>query len=281
MPDDLGDRMKMYEREWSNGPPGTPGPLDPSLPICVRLDGRSFSTFSQGLPKPQDPNLVALMVDTALRVADEANAAVGYTQSDEISLVILPTSDKSDPFFGGRSQKLCSVLAALASVHFNRMLPQYLPTKVDAEPLFDARVWNVPDDVEAANVVLWRELDAFKNGVAALARCHFSAKALHGKGWVDMIAMLTEKGVKLDDQPDHLFYGTFIRRVTVTRKFTTEEIEKLPPKHEARTNPNLQVTRHDITVVDMPPLRLVKNKPEVLFHGEAPVLRPVAEVVAP
>lgn len=274
MADNLGDRMKGYEHGWCCGPPeaGTHGHLDPKLPICVRLDGRSFHTFTRGMERPQDPKMVALMVDTALRVAEEANAAITFTQSDEISLVILPTSEVSDPFFGGRSQKLCSVLASVASVHFNRMLPRYLPGKVDQTPVFDARAWNVPDEIEAANAVLWRELDAYKNGVASLARCHFSDKALHGKGRADMIAMLKDKGVSLGDQPNHLFYGTYIRRVTITRKFTVDEIEKLPPKHQARTDPNLMVTRHDFTVVSIPPLIRVVNKADFLFRDADPVM---------
>jgi tRNA(His) 5'-end guanylyltransferase len=222
------------------------------------------------------------MVSTAKRVAEEIHATVAYTQSDEITLVLILENKERDEgklYFGGRPQKLCSILASVASVHFNKELAKSIPEKARLTPVFDCRVWNVPGEKEAANVLLWRELDAFKNGVAALARCHFEAEELFGKGRADMIEMLASKGVTLDDQPDHLFHGTYLRRLAVTRKYTTEELDKLPAKHNARIDPDLMVTRHDITVADFPPLRLVANKPGMLFHGEAPVLRPVAEVV--
>jgi len=276
MQDDLGDRMKMYERDWASGPPDRPhsdprvalGYLDPTLPICVRLDGRAFHTFSMGLPRPYDPRLAALMVDTTRCLVDETNARVGFTQSDEITMVLLRESEEATPYFGGRVQKLTSVLASIASVHFNRELPNYLPEKADRQPVFDARVWNVPSEDEAANVILWRELDAYKNGIAALALCHFSAKALHGLGRADMIQMLEDKGVDLSAYPRHLYNGTYVVRRKVIRAFTTTEMDKLPEKHDARTNPNLMVERGDLFYLPgLPPLIRVANRVDVLFHG--------------
>jgi tRNA(His) 5'-end guanylyltransferase len=269
--DDLGDRMKMYERLWSlNGPVDY---LDSSLPICIRIDGRAFHTFAAGLERPYDPRLAGLMVGTLRCLVEETNARVGITQSDEISLVLLP-EEGATPYFGAKVQKLVSVLASLATAYFNKHLAAALPEKADRMPMFDARVWNVPDEDEAANVILWRELDAYKNGVASLARCHFSHKELKDKGRADMIAMLAEKGVAMDQYPRHLSGGTFIVRRKVSRPFSTEEIDKLPPKHDARTNPNLMVERTDYVELDkLPPLIHLANRVGVLFHQEAPVLR--------
>jgi hypothetical protein len=42
--DDLGNRMKMYEEAWANGPPDRDGVLHGYDPICIRLDGRAFHT---------------------------------------------------------------------------------------------------------------------------------------------------------------------------------------------------------------------------------------------
>lgn len=281
MQDDLGDRMKMYERDWANGPPICPGTtdprhalgyLDPMLPICVRLDGRAFHSFTMDLPRPYDPRLAALMVDTTRCLVDETNARVGFTQSDEISLILLRESDEATPYFGGRIQKLTSVLASIASVHFNRELPNHLPEKANRQPVFDARVWNVPSEDEAANMILWRELDAYRNGVLAVAQCHFSHKALHGMGRSDMIQMLEDKGVDLSTYPRHLYNGTYIVRRKVIRAFTTTELDKLPEKHAARTNPNLMVERSDLfELTNLPPLIRVANRVEVLFHGADPI----------
>mgnify|MGYP000685677543 CR=1 FL=1 len=214
--DELGDRMKMYEHHWCYGRPNPDAPpserLTPGLPVCVRIDGRAFHTFAVGLTRPYDTRLAALMVSTTRRLVEETNARVGYTQSDEISLVLMQESDESTPYFGGRVQKTVSMLAAVASAYFNRELPNFLPEKAHLMPLFDARVWNVPDEVEASNVLLWRELDAYKNGVSSLARCHFSHTALHDKGRSDMLQMLADKGVDPKVYARHLLGGTFVVR---------------------------------------------------------------------
>ena len=283
--DELGDRMKMYERLWCYGRPepitlpGAPPSerLTPGLPICVRIDGRAFHTFAAGLTRPYDTRLAALMVSTTRRLVEETNARVGYTQSDEISLVLMQESDESTPYFGGRVQKMVSMLAAVATAHFNRELPNFLPEKASLMPLFDARVWNVPDEVEASNVLLWRELDAYKNGVASLARCHFPHAALNNKGRADMLQMLADKGVDIKVYDRHLLGGTFVVRRTTARPFTALELDALPAKHAARTNPDLVVTRKDfVTMESLPPLIRLANRVGVLFHGEDPILNPTA-----
>jgi tRNA(His) 5'-end guanylyltransferase len=280
-PDELGDRMKMYERLWCYGRPepitlpGAPPSerLTEGLPICVRIDGRAFHTFTAGLPRPYDPRLAALMVSTTRRLVEETNARVGYTQSDEISLVLMQDSGESTPYFGGRVQKMVSMLAAVATSHFNRELPKYLPEKVDLLPLFDARVWNVPNEVEASNVLLWRELDAYKNGVASLARCHFSDTDLNNKGRGDMLQMLADKGVDITVYDRHLLGGTFVARRMMECRFKAPELEALPAKHSARTNPDLVVIRKKLVTLEaLPPLIRLSNRVEVLFHGEDPVL---------
>jgi hypothetical protein len=123
--DELGDRMKMYEHQWCYGRPNPDAPpserLTPGLPVCVRIDGRAFHTFAAGLTRPYDTRLAALMVSTTRRLVEETNARVGYTQSDEISLVLMQESDESTPYFGGRVQKTVSMLAAVASAHYPKV----------------------------------------------------------------------------------------------------------------------------------------------------------------
>ena len=66
--------------------------------------------------------------------------------------------------------------------------------------------------------------------------------------------------------------GTFIARRTVQRPYTPKEIEELPPRHEARKNPDLVVERSRVSVLDMPPFSRVSNRVGVLFHGQCPVV---------
>ena len=105
----FGDRMKLYERMEAGRR------FMPRLPICVRLDGKGFSKWTRGLARPYDPRLSALMEHVATRLVEETQAVIGYTQSDEISLVFYTADPKAQVFFDGRIQKMTSVLAAMTT----------------------------------------------------------------------------------------------------------------------------------------------------------------------
>lgn len=262
MDDTLGDRMKSLEGVESGRR------FSSSSPVLARLDGRNFSRFTRGLRRPYDPRLTELMIDLTIELVRESGARLGYTQSDEITLVMCTSSETSQLYFDGRVQKMCSSLAAHASAWFNRNLPGRVPEKFASMPSFDCRVWSVPTLEEAADCIRWRELDASRNAITMAAREYYSHTTLHGVGIVEKLSMLAAKGVRWVDYPVSFRRGTYVRRVTRTGRFTTEEIDRLPPKHQARQNPSMEVERSEITIVDMPPLGTIKNKRGVLFDGE-------------
>lgn len=269
MNDDLGDRMKEYEMAEAGRR------CMPRLPILARIDGRGFSRFTSDLERPYDRRLSDLMVETVKFLVRETNAVCGYTQSDEISLCWYSSSLESQVVFDGRISKLTSVLAALTTVYFNRRLPEFLPPQyAERMPHFDARVWNVPNLDEAANTFLWREFDATKNSISMAARAHFSHKQIDGKHGGEMQAMLRDKGVEWSEYPSFFKRGTYIQRRKTVRRFTTDELDKLPPRHAAHTNPDLVVERTDYVALDMPPLNTVKNRVEALFEGAEPQVDP-------
>ena len=169
-----------------------------------------------------------------------------------------------------RIQKVVSSLAAYATLKFNKRLPTAIPERAGRDALFDARVWNVPSEEEAANVFLWRELDASKNSISMLGQAHFSHKALHGKHGGEVRDMLHAIGVNWNDCATWQKRGTWVRRTKVATPFEPEEIEALPPKHAARTNPNLIVERSRILRLEMAPFGQVKNRTDVLFRGADP-----------
>jgi len=266
--DEFGNRMKLYEMAEAGRK------LTPLLPICVRLDGKCFSSFTKGLKRPYDERLSKLMVEVTKALVEETNALIGYTQSDEISLIIYSDSFKNQVYYDGRIQKIIGDLAAFATGLFNRLLPKYIPEKVSDDPYkfprFDCRVWNVPTKIEAANTILWREQDAFRNSVSGAACCYYSDKELENKNSDEKQEMLFSKGINYNNYPSHFKRGTFIQRRKLVRKFTITELEELPPKHMARTNPNLECERSEISVVDMPIFSSVINRVEVIFNGETP-----------
>lgn len=265
MPDsrDIASRMKMYEKL-------TASTLMPLLPAMARLDGKAFHAFTKGLPRPFDERLTALMVQTTKWLMEETSAIVGYTQSDEISLIWLGQDYKTQMVFGGRVQKLTSVLAALCSVYFNKQLPNFIPEKTDRLPVFDCRVWNVPTKGEAANCLIWRQQDAARNSISMASQAVYSHNQLMNKNCSEMHEMLFARGINWNNYPGFFKNGTLLRRRKITRPFTTSEIEKLPPKHEARRNQELMIERNEIQT-SFAILTKVTNRVEFLFDEEEPI----------
>lgn len=269
--DSLGDRMKAYEEASENS-------FIQGLPIIARLDGKAFHTFTRGLKKPYDERLKDLMVATTRYLVDQTNAIIGYTQSDEITLVWHQTDPKSELFMGARKFKMISLLAAMASTYFNKEMETHLPEKyVDVRrgklQLFDCRIFEVPTREEAVNCLIWREQDAVRNSISSAAQSEFSHMELQNKSCSEMQEMLFQKGINWNNYPSFFKRGTYVRRFSIKKPFTTEEIEKLPLMHNARKNPDLIIERHVIETVDMPILTKIVNRTEVIFDGTKPQLK--------
>ena len=223
--DSFGDRLKAYEA------------LDTSRkafkgqPIIARLDGRAFHTFTQGLKRPFDERLTRLMIDTTKHLVDRFGAAAGYCQYDEITLAwFVDSSSQSEYVFDGRFQKMDSLLAASASVYFNRQLDFYLPEKAALElmPIFDCRAFVVPNLLEAYHCFLWRQQDCTMNAISTAAQSMFSHKSLQGMSGPQMIErMHEERKVVFDFLDDRFRLGTFARRTKVLMPMAPEVVEKL------------------------------------------------------
>ncbi len=223
--DSLGDRMKSYEAL------STSRVAFLGQPFCVRLDGRAFSSFTSGLKRPYDKGMSDLMVAVTKSLVEEFGVLVGYTQSDEINLGwYLPSGSNSEYPFGGRFQKLESLMAAHASVVFNEKVPFYLPTKAGKTGLFDARGFVVPNLQELYHVFLWRQNDATKNAISMAAQTFYSHKELLNKNGDEKQEMLFAKGVNFNDYPYFFKRGTFVKRTKKLMELTPEQLEKIPEK---------------------------------------------------
>ena len=263
--DNFGDRMKSYELAE------TGRRFMPLLPICARIDGRSFSRFTHGMRRPYDIALSAAMIDTTKRLVGEFHARMGYTQSDEISLVWLQDEPDSEMPFGGKLFKLCSVLPSFAASIFMKLCQdhEYLCEFADKNPPhFDCRVFQLPSREEAANAFLWREQDATKNAISMAARSVYSHKDLHLKSGAEMQEMLFAKGINFNDYPAFFKRGTFVRRVMRERPFTEAELARIPEKHPPPADQ--LVTRSEVIALDMPKFSTVTNRVGVIFDGEDP-----------
>lgn len=203
--DSFGDRMKTYERLAESQ-------LITNLPIVVRLDGKSFSKYTSRLQRPYDLKLIELMQNTCKHLMKIShNIKIAYQQSDEITLII--SNDYDNPVeYSGRVQKLCSILAAECSVYFATHA-YILENALHDHPVFDCRIFNVPDWVEASNAVLWREQDATKNSIQLAGQSNFSHKEMQGlKNNQVQEKLLLEKNINWNDYPASFKRGSYIKR---------------------------------------------------------------------
>jgi tRNA(His) 5'-end guanylyltransferase len=235
--DELGDRMKVYESQE------TGRRFLPLLPVYARIDGRGFSKFTRGMDRPFDQRMTDAMVEVTNHLVKETHAAIGYVQSDEISLIWNSDNYDSSIFFDGKIAKMTSVLASMASAKMAQAVRGWKPYE-DRLPAFDARVIQLPNKTEAVNMLLWRTMDATKNAVSMAAHAEFGHKQLQGKGQATMIGMLNDAGQPFDDLPPAFRFGTFAQRQVTTRSMSPEELAKIPAKH--RPAPGERVTRTEI-----------------------------------
>ena len=207
--DSLGDRMKRYESVSKST-------LVSRMPVIIRLDGCHFHTFTKGFVKPFDEVLMESMKDTMKYLCENIQGCVfGYTQSDEITLVLVDYQKiNSSPWFDNEVQKMCSVAASMAGMFFTRCFETNVLYMCDDDNLeqlkiynsaikrgayFDCRAFNIPQS-DVCNCVLWRQQDATRNSIQALAQANFPQKQLHGLNCDKLQDKLfVEKGINWND----------------------------------------------------------------------------------
>lgn len=178
----LHNRMKDFESK-------TNYKLDFQEHLVIRLDGKAFHTYTRKFNKPFDCRIEDAFKQTALYLAENVQSVqLAYSQSDEITL-ICKVEKSGQHWFDGKIQKIASVAASMATAKFNSLMFELFPD-VNQFALFDARVFLIPEE-DLIDVLVWRQSDAIRNSVSALARSQFSHKELHGKSTNDMKEMLS------------------------------------------------------------------------------------------
>lgn len=225
--DDLGTRMKEYEKRNQYY-------LQKRTPVAIRVDGRSFHTFTKGFKRPFDDILMKSMQETAKYMCENIQGAkFAYVQSDEITIILVDYDTlETDCWFNYRTDKLCSISASMATMAFNRVFvknvdewgrltfPNWdeggINEEVDVDLLklndayqraigkgamFDARCFNIPKE-EVTNLIYWRQLDATRNSIQMVGQANFSHKELQNKSCNMIQDMLhKQKGINWNDYP--------------------------------------------------------------------------------
>lgn len=262
--DNLGDRIKNYENTEAGRR------FMPGLPVCARLDGKCFHKFTKGIEQPFDKEMRRVMIETTKYLVGETNAVFGYTQSDEISLIFYADDYKRSIFMDGRIQKMVSLLAAYCTVRFNELAVEVWPKKFRTGcnlPVFDCRVFQLPNKVEATNAILWRVNDAVKNSVSMAASSVCSHKELDGKSNSERQDMLMAAGINWNDYPAIYKEGAFVQRRKVIKELSAEELIKIPEQHR----PTGPIERSKVVLLYLPQFGSITNKVELIFNGADPI----------
>jgi tRNA(His) guanylyltransferase len=204
--DAIGDRMKRYEA-------ATRGLIPHRQPTIIRVDGKAFHSYTRGLERPWSQRFADAMDRVAIELCDEIQTAVmAYVQSDEISVLLHPYRRyQSQPWFDGEVQKTVSVAASIAGATMTALSPSLFTAIRPA--YFDARVFVVPNETEAANCFLWRQQDATRNSIQMLARSLYSHKQCDQKNGRELQEMCWQKGHNWNDVPAYWKRGRCVVRV--------------------------------------------------------------------
>lgn len=268
--DSLGDRMKGYEGVSRNF-------LTRRVPAIIRLDGKAFHTFTKGMKKPFDSVLTQTMQETMKYLCENIQGCVlGYTQSDEITLVLTDYATiQTDAWFGYNIQKMRSISASMATSVFNKVfyrsidnyfnqedilstmfgenseskdrLRQYADTLKNAlakGALFDSRAFSIPKE-EVCNCLIWRQQDATRNSIEAVGQANFSHHELHKKTCNMIQEMLwSQRGINWNDFPTELKRGS----CCVKRQFEETIDDPRNPGQKITVCRNRWIIDHEIPI---------------------------------
>ena len=233
--DSLGTRMKTYEAVPKNF-------LTLGTPKIIRLDMRAGHTFCKKFKKPFDEVFSKSMEAAMITLCEEIPGVVmGYTQSDEISLVLNDTTRSEDfqCFFDGNVEKIVSISASICTLAFNKKYAEIVANEVTQEDMaiyepnlwkgqFDSRVFALPNVMEVHNYILWREVDATRNSIQMVGHSVFTDKELHLKNSDEIQDMLfVQKNINWNDFPSRYKRGFVALKEQYTKDVELPNGEKV------------------------------------------------------
>jgi hypothetical protein len=123
-------------------------------------------------------------------------------------------------YYEGRIQKLISLVASTVSVYFNKKIQEEFGCELPFG-IFEARLIQLPNELEAINCFLFRQRDHFRNSISGYAQYYFSHKEINAKNSAEKVEMMKEKGFDWNKDiwlPSELWskYGTFLWKEQAT-----------------------------------------------------------------
>lgn len=210
--------------------------------FAIRVDGKNFGKLSSfifrkskelklysnddaedpPLHYPFNPDFHRAMVVTMNRVMQRfRQCCFGMCHSDEITFIFPPTTGKTEHPYGGKVDKLVSLMAAYTTIEFRKAFEEnlsYIDWDYDDNPLvFDARV--ILLHYLITPYVLFRSvIDCERNFVSQVARSRLGKKAIDGMKLRDVKHKLKEKcNWDISNVPLYWRRGTFSKYIKTIR----------------------------------------------------------------
>lgn len=237
MKDKLGERMK------SNYENITRTYLPRRTYTIIRIDGKAFHTYTNGLVKPFDDGLITDMDETAKFLCSSIQGVkFGFVQSDEISLLLTDFENfETNAWFNGNIQKIVSISSSIATAKFNQLrLVRNIINKGDALfdyidglntklAMFDSRTFTIPSINEVVNYFIWRQQDTTRNSIQSLAQSLYSSdNELKCKNTSELQELCFQKGHNWNDLDPKLKRGRFIKKIKLENERTTWVSDECP-----------------------------------------------------
>lgn len=174
----------------------------PEVFLVARLDGRGFTRLTKEIcefEKPFDSRFRDFMIQTTEHLMNCGISMIyGYTQSDEISLLLHPDEDA----FNRKLRKLHSILAGEASAKLSLLLAHIA--------VFDCRISQLPSLELVVDYFRWRSEDAHRNSLNA--HCYWllrkegvsprqATQQMQGLSVREKNELLFSRGINFNDLP--------------------------------------------------------------------------------
>lgn len=193
--DELDDRMRVFETAHDLC-------VLPGIWMVARLDGRGFTRLTKEIHQfeaPFDARFRDMMLATVEHLMNCGFKVIyGYTESDEISLLLSQSEDR----YHRKLRKLVSILAGEASAKFSLLLGDLA--------CFDCRISQLPSVDLVIDYFRWRSEDAHRN--ALNSHCYWAVRkdgksveeataAVKGLSTAEKNELLFQHGINYNDLP--------------------------------------------------------------------------------
>jgi len=169
------------------------------LPIVISINGRAFAKATELLDKPYCPKFAECMLSTTVRLCSEIEGALfAYQHNDEIIVVARnDQSPETTPWYDNKLQKICSVTASIATLHFSSCA-NTIDLNLIGDPIFTSQVFVVPNIMEAINTIVYKQQQNFYTSIQL--SCFYELLKKHDKNAIKEMLM----GLSVDEKIDLL-----------------------------------------------------------------------------